>query len=95
MPGEVIDRPNPQPLPSHLPDDLEKLSIKLSHETLDPKACDGLFKYRRAAAYIAAGEKLQFISRNIFGNHETKTPPSNDLLARQYTPGERFDFRRC
>ncbi|KAJ5105920.1 hypothetical protein NUU61_003267 [Penicillium alfredii] len=54
MPGEVIDRPNPQPLPSHLPDGLEKLSIKLSHETLDPKACDGLFKYRRAAAYIAA-----------------------------------------
>lgn len=56
MPGEVIDRPNPQPLPSHLPDDLENLKIKLPHETLDQKACDSLFKFRRAASYIAAGE---------------------------------------
>lgn len=56
MPGEVIDRPNPQPLPSHLPDDLEKLKVKLEHEVLDQKACDALFKFRRAASYIAAGK---------------------------------------
>ena len=56
MPGEVIDQPNPDPLPSHLPDDLERLEIKLSNEPLDQKVCDALFKFRRAAAYIAAGE---------------------------------------
>lgn len=58
MPGEVIDRPNPQPLPSHLPDDLEKLKVKLTQEAkaLDQKACDALFKFRRAASYIAAGK---------------------------------------
>jgi xylulose-5-phosphate/fructose-6-phosphate phosphoketolase len=56
MPGEVIDRPNPQPLPSHLPDDLENLAIVLPHETLNQPACDGLFKFRRAASYIAAGK---------------------------------------
>ncbi|CAL5867555.1 uncharacterized protein PFLUO_LOCUS1774 [Penicillium psychrofluorescens] len=54
MPGEVIDRPNPQPLPSHLPDDLENLAVVLPHETLNQPACDGLFKFRRAASYIAA-----------------------------------------
>lgn len=57
MPGEVIDRPNPQPLPSHLPDDLEKLKVTISHETLDQEACDSLLKFRRAASYIAAGMK--------------------------------------
>lgn len=56
MPGEVIDRPNPQPLPSQLPDYLEDLQINLSHEALDQKACDALFKFRRAACYIAAGK---------------------------------------
>lgn len=60
MPGEVIDRPNPQPLPSHLPDDLAKLKVKLTPDGLDQKACDALFKFRRAASYIAAGKfKLQ------------------------------------
>ncbi|KAJ5239954.1 hypothetical protein N7468_004573 [Penicillium chermesinum] len=54
MPGEVIDRPNPQPLPSHLPDSLYDLRISLPNETLDQKACDALIKFRRAAAYIAA-----------------------------------------
>ncbi|KAJ5174543.1 uncharacterized protein N7482_000420 [Penicillium canariense] len=62
MPGEVIDRPNPQPLPSHLPEYLEQLPIKLSHETLDQKACDALFKFRRAASYIAAA--MIFLRKN-------------------------------
>lgn len=57
MPGEVIDRPNPQALPSHLPDDLEDLKVKLPREALDQKACDALFKFRRAASYIAAGKR--------------------------------------
>jgi hypothetical protein len=56
MPGEVITEPNPKPLPSHLPDYLEQLSVELDHEKLDERACDALLKFRRAACYIAAGE---------------------------------------
>lgn len=56
MPPEVISEPNPQALPSHLPDYLEKLSVKLDHENLDEKTCDALLKFRRAACYIAAGK---------------------------------------
>lgn len=59
MPGEVITDPNPKPLPSHLPDYVERLSVTLNHEnkTLDQDACDSLLKFRRAAAYIAAGKR--------------------------------------
>jgi xylulose-5-phosphate/fructose-6-phosphate phosphoketolase len=60
MPGEVIDRPNPEPLPSNLPDYLAKLQVALPHQTLDEKTCDALLKFRRAASYIAAGMKLKF-----------------------------------
>jgi hypothetical protein len=56
MPGEVITEPNPKPQPSHLPDYLEKLSVKLDQQNLDQKSCDALLKFRRAASYIAAGE---------------------------------------
>lgn len=55
MPGEVIDRPNPEALPSHLPNYVADLQISLSPETLDEKTCDALLKFRRAASYIAAG----------------------------------------
>lgn len=56
MPLEVIDEPNPLALPSHLPDYLEKLSVKLDHENLDEKTSGSLLKFRRAACYIAAGK---------------------------------------
>jgi xylulose-5-phosphate/fructose-6-phosphate phosphoketolase len=55
MPGEVIDRPDPEPLPSHLPQYVAKLQISLPRQTLDEKVCDALLKFRRAASYIAAG----------------------------------------
>ncbi|KAK5071153.1 hypothetical protein LTR64_007657 [Lithohypha guttulata] len=55
MPGEVIDRPNPQPLPSHIPEDVaEKLLVKLDKPKLDEKTNQALQKFRRAANYIAA-----------------------------------------
>ncbi|KAJ5750274.1 D-xylulose 5-phosphate/D-fructose 6-phosphate phosphoketolase [Penicillium manginii] len=54
MPGEVIDHPNPAPLPSHLPECLEKLEVRLPSETLNQEACDVLLKFRKAASYIAA-----------------------------------------
>jgi xylulose-5-phosphate/fructose-6-phosphate phosphoketolase len=56
MPGEVIDTPNPQALPSHIPDVVEQLQVKLELTSLEQPVCDALFKFRRAASYIAAGE---------------------------------------
>lgn len=56
MPGEVIDRPNPQAPPSHIPDVVQQLQVQLQRTSLDQSACDALMKFRRAASYIAAGE---------------------------------------
>ncbi|KAI1934943.1 hypothetical protein LOZ66_005491 [Ophidiomyces ophidiicola] len=55
MPGEVIDKPNPKALPSHLPDSLDDLTVQLSSGSLNKYAIDSLVKFRRAANYIAAG----------------------------------------
>lgn len=56
MPGQYIDTPDPKPLPSHIPDLVEELQVKLERTKLDQPACDAIFKFRRAASYIAAGE---------------------------------------
>lgn len=56
MPGEVIDRPNPQPLPSNIPEDVLSLAVKLDKTKLDESTYNGLQEFRRAANYIAAGE---------------------------------------
>ena len=58
MPGEEIDRPNPQPLPSHIDDHVLQLAVKLDKEKLDEPIYTGLQEFRRAANYIAAGEPL-------------------------------------
>lgn len=55
MPGEEIDRPNPQALPSHIPEDVLALSVKLDKTKLDDTHYEGLKEFRRAANYIAAG----------------------------------------
>jgi xylulose-5-phosphate/fructose-6-phosphate phosphoketolase len=55
MPGEVIDRPNPPALPSHLPEFVDQLIVKLERTTLKDDAIEGLKKWQRAANYIAAG----------------------------------------
>ena len=55
MPGEVLDRPNPQPLPSHIPEDVLSLAVKLEKTKLDEASSNGLQQFRRAANYIAAG----------------------------------------
>lgn len=54
MPGEVIDRPNPQPLPSNLDDEILSLAVTLEKAKLDKSEYDGLQNFRRAANYIAA-----------------------------------------
>lgn len=59
MPGEVIDRPNPQPLPSSIPEDVLSLAVKLEKSKLDEALYDGLQQFRRAANYIAAGMSIR------------------------------------
>ena len=56
MPGEVIDRPNPQPVASNIPEDVLSLSIKLEKTKLDQATSEGLQAFRHAANYIAACE---------------------------------------
>jgi len=56
MPGEVIDRPNPAPLPSQVPDEVMSLAVKLEKTTLKEDVNEALQQFRRAALYIAAGE---------------------------------------
>lgn len=58
MPGEVIDRPNPLPLPSSIPEDVLSLAVKLEKSKLDEALYDGLQQFRRAANYIAAGKPI-------------------------------------
>ena len=64
MPGEVIDRPNPQPLPSHLPDLVDELLVKLEKPTLSEDTNHALQKYRNVANYIAAA--MIFLQDNVY-----------------------------
>lgn len=56
MPGEEIDRPNPKALPSHIPDEVLNLAVKLEKLQLNEADLRGLEDFRRASNYIAAGE---------------------------------------
>lgn len=62
MPGEVIDRPNPQPLASLIPDSVLELSVKLQKLNLSSEDLQGLEEFRRASNYIAAA--MIFLSDN-------------------------------
>lgn len=64
MPGEVIDRPNPQPLPSNIEDNVLSLAVKLDKAKLESSTAKGLQEFRRAANYIAAGEHSDRMSRH-------------------------------
>lgn len=71
MPGEVIDRPNPQPLPSDIPDDVAaKLLVKLDKPQLDDKTNQALQKFRRAANYISAA--MIFLQDNALVKRDLK-----------------------
>lgn len=56
MPGEEIDRPNPQPLASSVPDEVLSLSVKLEKLQMSQVDIQALEEFRRASNYIAAGE---------------------------------------
>ena len=58
MPGEEIDRSNPQPLPSQIDNHVLQLAVKLDKTKLDQATYTGLQEFRRAANYIAAGERF-------------------------------------
>jgi len=62
MPGEVIDRPNPQPLASQIPDGVLELSIKLQKININDADLKGLQEFRRASNFIAAA--MIFLSDN-------------------------------
>ena len=55
MPGEVIDRPNPQFLASQIPNNVLGLAVKLEKVALSDADLKGLEEFRRASNYIAAG----------------------------------------
>lgn len=56
MPGEVIDRPNPNAMTSHISDVVDGLLVKPGKSSLSGNVRDSLQKFFRAANYIAAGE---------------------------------------
>jgi xylulose-5-phosphate/fructose-6-phosphate phosphoketolase len=56
MPGEVIDRPNPQPWASDIPDEVLDLAVKLDKIKISDADLKGLEEFRRAGNYLAAGE---------------------------------------
>jgi xylulose-5-phosphate/fructose-6-phosphate phosphoketolase len=69
MPGEIIDRPNPQALASRIPDEILNLSVKLDKLDISDADLKGLELFRRASNYIAAGEStLQFLTPPQFFN---------------------------
>ncbi|KAI9669582.1 MAG: hypothetical protein M1817_004625 [Caeruleum heppii] len=63
MPGEIIDRPNPGPLPSNLPDHVLSLAVKLDRGQIDDQDNESLIQFRRLANYIAAA--MIFLRNNV------------------------------
>jgi xylulose-5-phosphate/fructose-6-phosphate phosphoketolase len=55
MPGEVIDRPNPEAMPSGLPDSINELAVRIEKTPLPEADSESIKQFRRAACYIAAG----------------------------------------
>ena len=55
MPGEVLDRPNPPPGQSQLPDSILEYHVNIEYaNALTPEELQAITKFRRAADYIAA-----------------------------------------
>jgi len=63
MPGEVIDKPNPQPIPSRIPDVVLELAVKLQRISISDADLRGLQEFRRASNFIAAA--MVFLSDNV------------------------------
>lgn len=90
MPGEVIDRANPQPLPSNVDESVLSLAVKLDKTKLEDAEYAGLQNFRRAANYIAACE-TEWLQRR---DNKLIQHTSYDLSAGQYPVGAGSDFQR-
>ncbi|KAK3314083.1 XFP N-terminal domain-containing protein [Apodospora peruviana] len=63
MAGEQIPVANPPPLPSHLPDSVLDLAVKIDKKTLPADVRESLEGFQRAACYIAAA--MIFLKDNV------------------------------
>jgi len=71
MPGEILDRPNPPPGKSQLPDSILEYRVNLeSPDALTTEELQAITKYRRAADYIAAA--MIFLKDNVLLERELK-----------------------
>lgn len=71
MPGEILDRPNPPPGKSQLPDSILEYRVNLeSPNVLTPDELQAITKFRRAADYIAAA--MIFLKDNVLLEREIK-----------------------
>jgi xylulose-5-phosphate/fructose-6-phosphate phosphoketolase len=61
MPGQAIDKPDPQPAASHLPSSVDELLVAVKKSNLSDDDRRALDKFRRTANYIAAGELVVYI----------------------------------
>ncbi|KAF1809856.1 XFP domain-containing protein [Eremomyces bilateralis CBS 781.70] len=68
MPVEVVKRPNPEPLPSHLPEGVQELAIIIEKPDLPEDARVGLENFRAAACFIAAA--MIFLKDNVLLEQE-------------------------
>ena len=66
----MIDRPNPQPVRSNVPEYVGQLLVKLDKPTLSEKTNQALVKYRRAANYIAAA--MIFLQDDVYVKRDIK-----------------------
>ncbi|RKL33323.1 putative phosphoketolase [Fusarium oxysporum] len=71
MPSEVIDRPNPAPLDSHLPDVALELALKAPKKQLDKKIAQSLNDFQHAACYIAGS--MIFLKDNVLLERDLKS----------------------
>ncbi|KAM0436590.1 hypothetical protein ACHAPT_002298 [Fusarium lateritium] len=70
MPGEVIDRPNPAPLESQLPDDVLDLASKPPKKALDKSVAQSLKDFQQAACYLAGS--MIFLRDNVMIERDLK-----------------------
>jgi hypothetical protein len=60
MPGQLIDRPNPKPRDSSVPDSVLSLAVKLEKLHVSDDDLQALQDFRRASNYIAAGQSINW-----------------------------------
>ena len=58
MPAQLLFQPNPPPDASLLPQSIDSLKVTLELNVLTPEEEQDIKAFRRAADYIAAGERL-------------------------------------